>query len=86
MILESHKSINDLYGRWLSIFEAVSIYIFSFEYIYRVYKAYKEGSSNGEVCIRFFFVRVHPQAPIASWTNCWGVTLMRQSQLGDSYC
>ena len=47
MILESHKSINDLYGKWLSIFEAVSIYIFSFEYVYRVYKAYKEGSSNG---------------------------------------
>mgnify|MGYP001959559004 FL=1 len=47
MILESHKSINDLYGKWLSIFEAFSIYIFSFEYIYRVYKAYKEGSSNG---------------------------------------
>ena len=47
MILESHKSINDLYGKWLSIFEAVSIYIFTFEYVYRVYKAYKEGSSNG---------------------------------------
>ena len=28
MILESHKSINDLYGKWLSIFEAFSIYIF----------------------------------------------------------
>ena len=42
MILESHENINNIYGNSLFVFEAISIYIFSFEYLYRVYQAFRE--------------------------------------------
>ena len=47
MILESHENISNLYGNSLFIFEAISIYIFSFEYLYRVYLAFKEKKFKG---------------------------------------
>ena len=47
MILESHENINNIYGNSLFVFEAISIYIFSFEYLYRVYKAFKEKKVKG---------------------------------------
>ena len=47
MILESHESINNAYGESLALFEAISIYVFSLEYLYRIFIAYKEGKSRG---------------------------------------
>ena len=47
MILESHKNISNLYGNSLFIFEAISIYIFSFEYLYRIYLAFREKKFKG---------------------------------------
>ena len=47
MILESHENISNIYGNSLFIFEAISIYIFSFEYLYRVYLAFKEKKIKG---------------------------------------
>ena len=39
MILESHKSVRDSYGNYFSVFEIISIVIFSAEYIYRIVHA-----------------------------------------------
>ena len=47
MILESHVSIRNVYGNFFSIFEAISIYIFSFEYLYRIRLAYMENRLKG---------------------------------------
>jgi voltage-gated potassium channel len=47
MILESHVSIRKVYGQYLNIFEAVSIYIFSFEYLYRIRLAYLDKQLKG---------------------------------------
>ena len=47
MILESHISIRNVYGDIFHIFEAVSIYIFSFEYMYRIRIAYLDKRIKG---------------------------------------
>ena len=47
MILESHVSIRDLYGDLFRVFESISIYIFSFEYIYRIRLAYMDKRIRG---------------------------------------
>ena len=47
MILESHVSIRDAYGNLFEIFEAISIYIFSFEYLYRIRLAYMDNRMKG---------------------------------------
>ena len=47
MILESHVSIREVYGNFFHLFEAVSIYIFSFEYLYRIRLAYLDKQMKG---------------------------------------
>ena len=47
MILESHENISNIYGNTLFVFEAISIYIFSFEYLYRLYLAFRENKFKG---------------------------------------
>ena len=47
MILESHVSIRNAYGNLFQIFEAISIYIFSFEYLYRIRLAYMNNRMKG---------------------------------------
>ena len=47
MIMESHVSIRNVYGGMFSIFEAISIYIFSFEYLYRIRLAYLDQRMKG---------------------------------------
>ena len=47
MILESHVSIRNVYGNFFNIFEAISIYIFSFEYLYRIRLAYLDNRLKG---------------------------------------
>ena len=47
MILESHVSIRDVYGDLFRIFESISIYIFSFEYLYRIRLAYMDKRIRG---------------------------------------
>lgn len=47
MILESHVSIKNVYGSYFHIFEAISIYIFSFEYLYRIRLSFQEKRMKG---------------------------------------
>ena len=47
MILESHVSIRSVYGSYFHIFEAISIYIFSFEYLYRIRLSFQEKRMKG---------------------------------------
>tara|TARA_A200000113_G_scaffold215294_3_gene219498 strand:- start:269 stop:970 length:702 start_codon:yes stop_codon:yes gene_type:complete len=47
MILESHVSIRNVYGNYFNVFEAISIYIFSFEYLYRIRLAYLDKRMKG---------------------------------------
>ena len=47
MILESHVSIRNVYGSYFHIFEAISIYIFSFEYLYRIRLSFQEKRMKG---------------------------------------
>jgi len=47
MILEYHVSIRNVYGDYFLIFEAISIYIFSFEYLYRIRLAYLDKRLKG---------------------------------------
>jgi voltage-gated potassium channel len=47
MILESHVSIRNVYGPSFHLFEAISIYIFSFEYLYRIRLAYHDNRMKG---------------------------------------
>ena len=47
MILESHEFLHIAYGDLFYRFEYVSIVIFSFEYFYRVYSAYKDEKFKG---------------------------------------
>ena len=47
MIMESHVSIRDSYGDIFQFFEAVSIYIFSFEYLYRIRLAFIDNRMKG---------------------------------------
>lgn len=56
MILESHQSIRDSYGNYFSVFEIISIVIFSTEYIYRIGHAiYKKGRKGAINYIFSFF-------------------------------
>jgi voltage-gated potassium channel len=47
MILESHVSIRNVYGSYFHFFEAISIYIFSFEYLYRIRLSFQEKRMKG---------------------------------------
>jgi voltage-gated potassium channel len=47
MILESHVSIRNVYGFYFNLFETISIYIFSFEYLYRIRMAYLDNQLKG---------------------------------------
>ena len=47
MILESHVSIRNVFGPFFHLFEAISIYIFSFEYLYRIRLAYQDKRMKG---------------------------------------
>ncbi|MEK9608042.1 MAG: ion transporter [Flavobacteriaceae bacterium] len=47
MILESHVSIRNIYGSYFHVFEAISIYIFSFEYLYRIRLSFQEKRMKG---------------------------------------
>ena len=47
MILESHKNISNIYGNSLFVFEAISIYVFSFEYLYRIYLSFRKNKFKG---------------------------------------
>ena len=47
MILESHVSVRNVYGSYFHIFEAISIYIFSFEYLYRIRLSFQEKKMKG---------------------------------------
>ena len=47
MILESHVSIRIVYGSYFHIFEAISIYIFSLEYLYRIRLSFQEKRMKG---------------------------------------
>lgn len=47
MILESHVSIRNVYGSYFHVFEAISIYIFSFEYLYRIRLSFQEKRMKG---------------------------------------
>ena len=47
MILESHVSIKNVYGSYFHIFEAISIYIFSLEYLYRIRLSFQEKKMKG---------------------------------------
>ena len=49
MIAESHLSVRLIYFNEFHVFEAVSIGIFSIEYIYRVIYAYKESKIKGVI-------------------------------------
>lgn len=45
--MESHVSIRNVYGNYFNVFEAISIYIFSFEYLYRIRLAYLDKRMKG---------------------------------------
>lgn len=47
MILESHVFMKQRFGTIFSYFELISIIIFSFEYLYRIYISYKELKWRG---------------------------------------
>lgn len=56
MILESHESIRNSYGGFFSVFEVISIVIFSAEYLYRIIHAiYKEGTKGAIVYVFSFY-------------------------------
>ena len=49
MIAESHVSIREIYFAEFYVFEAISIGIFSIEYLYRVSYAYKQSKMKGAI-------------------------------------
>jgi len=49
MIAESHVSVRVIYFGEFYVFEAISISIFSIEYIYRVIYAYKKSKMKGAI-------------------------------------
>jgi voltage-gated potassium channel len=49
MIAESHISIREIYFKEFYIFEALSICIFSIEYTYRIFHAYKKSKMKGAI-------------------------------------
>ena len=56
MILESHVNIKNKFGYYFYVFELMSIIIFSFEYLYRVYIGYidKKWKGVSEYVFSFF--------------------------------
>ena len=55
MILDSHQFIHEAYGDLFYQFEFASIVIFSFEYLFRVYSAYKNEKIKGAINYIFSF-------------------------------
>jgi voltage-gated potassium channel len=55
MILESHKSIEQQFGKLFTTFEFISILIFTVEYFYRIILHYKENKWRGVVSYIFSF-------------------------------
>ena len=55
MILDSHQFIHEGYGDLFYQFEFASIVIFSFEYLFRVYSAYKNEKFKGAINYIFSF-------------------------------
>ena len=55
MILDSHQFIHEAYGDLFYQFEFASIVIFSFEYLFRVYSAYKNEKFKGAINYIFSF-------------------------------
>ena len=49
MIAESHVSIRSIYFNEFYMFEAISIGIFSVEYLYRIVYAYRESKMKGAI-------------------------------------
>jgi voltage-gated potassium channel len=47
MVLESHQSIQIRFSEFFHYFELISIFIFSFEYLYRIVVSYKEKQWSG---------------------------------------
>tara|TARA_B100001063_G_scaffold98720_1_gene92263 strand:+ start:590 stop:1288 length:699 start_codon:yes stop_codon:yes gene_type:complete len=55
MILESHSFMKDRFGQIFSLFELISILIFTVEYFYRIYISYKEKKLKGVFSYVFSF-------------------------------
>lgn len=55
MILESHSFMKDRFGQIFSLFELISILIFTVEYFYRIYMSYKEKKLKGVFSYVFSF-------------------------------
>ena len=55
MILESHSFMKDRFGQIFSLFELISILIFTVEYFYRIYMSYKEKKIKGVFSYVFSF-------------------------------
>ena len=55
MILESHSFMKDRFGQIFSLFELISILIFTAEYFYRIYMSYKEKKLKGVFSYVFSF-------------------------------
>ncbi len=55
MILESHSFMKDRFGQIFSLFELISILIFTLEYFYRIYMSYKEKKLKGVFSYIFSF-------------------------------
>ncbi len=55
MILDSHQFLHNAYGDLFYSFEFISIIIFSFEYLYRVYSAYMDEKFKGAANYIFSF-------------------------------
>ena len=55
MILESHSFMKDRFGQIFSLFELISILIFTVEYFYRIYISYKEKKIKGVFSYVFSF-------------------------------
>ena len=47
MIFESHVNIKNKFGYYFYVFELISIIIFSFEYLYRIYLGYMDEKWKG---------------------------------------
>lgn len=55
MIFESHSFMKDRFGQIFSLFELISILIFTVEYFYRIYMSYKEKKLKGVFSYVFSF-------------------------------
>ena len=55
MIFESHESVRKPYGYFFNFFELISIVIFSFEYLYRIFYSFVNNGSKGVISYIFSF-------------------------------